>query len=224
MLLGSRIVRPAALAAVLIACAGAAVSAAATKHRLPGTAAGRALARHALITRAALGPGFTSSPAPRSVPQLRCPGFRPALPKVVQIGAAVSPTFSGGASGPFISQSAFAYANAAQQRRVWHRVITRGLLRCARESLQAGSSRGVQLRATSAALISPPRVTRQTAGYRVTGTATAADQVLDVDLDMLVVGRGTVITTIVITSFSEAPDAGLEARLARAALRRLPRP
>lgn len=201
------------------------MSAAATKHHgLPGTAAGRALARHALIIRAALGPGFTSSPAPRSVPQLRCPGFRPALPKVVQIGAAVSPTFSGGASGPFISQSAFAYGTAGEQGQVWHKVIARGLLRCVRESLQAGSSRGVRLRATSAAIISPPRVTRQTAGYRVTGTATAANQVIDVDLDMLVVGRDSVITTIAITSFSTPPSAGLEARLARAALRRLPRP
>jgi hypothetical protein len=214
----------AALGAALIACAAAAASAAAPKSpRLPGTAAGRALARHALISRSSLGAGFSESPAPRSLPDLTCAAFHPALPGVVKTGTAISPTFSGGDSGPFVSQSAYAFATAAQQAEVWHKVIARGLLRCVRDSLQAGTTRSVRLRATKAELLSAPRVTRQSAAYRVTGTATTTGQVVDVYLDMLVVGRGPVITTISITSFSDPVSSGFEAQLAGAALRRLPR-
>jgi hypothetical protein len=214
----------AVLGAALIACAAAAASAAAPKSpRLPGTAAGRALVQHALISRSSLGAGFSESPAPHSLPDLTCPAFHPGLPGVIKTGTAISPTFSGGGGGPFISQSAYAFATAAQQAEVWHKVIARGLLGCVRASLEAGSTRRVTLRATKADLMSAPPVTRQVAGYRVRGTASTTGQLLDVYLDMLVVGRGPVITTISITSFSDPASSAFEAKLARAALRRLPR-
>jgi hypothetical protein len=56
----------------------------------------------------------------------------------------------------------------------------------------------------------------------VQGTATSSGQTNDVYLDMIVVGRGRLITTISITSFSDPVDSGFERRLARAAAHRMP--
>jgi hypothetical protein len=222
-LLGSRIVRAVSPGAALIVCAAAAAAAATpTGHRLPGTAAGRALAQHALIRRSSLGSGFSATPAPHSLPDLTCPAFHPPLRGVVKIGTAVSPTFSGGQSGPFVSQAAYAFANHAQETTVWRKVIRRGLLRCVRDALEAGSSSRVQIKATAGSLLGSPRVSAQSAAYRARGTASMPDESVDVYLDMLVVGRGSVITTVAITSFSDPVARAFERMVAQAALKRLP--
>jgi hypothetical protein len=56
----------------------------------------------------------------------------------------------------------------------------------------------------------------------VTGTASTTAQKVTVYLDMIVVGHGTGVSQISLTTFSQPPRRSLELRLARLIARRLP--
>jgi hypothetical protein len=183
------------------------------------------VARHALLRRLDLGRAWSlQAPAPRRAPKLTCRGFSPRLPGVRAPAAAASATFERGPQGPFVSQTAYVYASAAQQRVVWRRVVTSRLLRCVAAALRAGSGGGTTFTLTSRRVMplhgvagTAPKVSR----YRVGGSASSGGQTLPVYLDELVLGRGAAITTLDVTSFTDPPADSLERRLVRLASPRL---
>jgi hypothetical protein len=185
------------------------------------TPAGRALARVALLRRADLGRGWTSTPAPRAVPSLTCPRFSPAVRSATEVGNAASPTFGRSSSGPFVSQAAYVYASAAQRAAVWRTVVRRPLVRCVAASLAGGSGNGVRFSVTGKRLLSLPRVGAPAAGYRASGTATSQGQSINVFLDVVVLGSDRTITAISISSFEQPVARALELRLARTVAGRL---
>lgn len=209
---------------------GAALSTALLTLALPSTAlaaiaqkptpAGRALAQHALVERGNLGRGWSqASAAPRKPPSLTCSGFNPPV-HAVEIGRAGSPTWQQSSSGPFVSETTYAYRSAAQELSAWSGVVRPNFVRCAAQALAAGSGRGVRFKVTRKQVLNLLGLAKS-ARYRISGTATASGQSVDVYLDQIVIGRGQVIGVLSVSSF-EAPVASrLELALARAALRRL---
>ncbi|MGH2884991.1 MAG: hypothetical protein ACRDPA_20190 [Solirubrobacteraceae bacterium] len=210
------------LAVLLAGAAGGAVAGGAggavTTHSTP---AGKALARHALLNRSDLGRRWTSMPAPRTVPGLTCPAFSPTLSGVVQTGAAISPTFQAGATGPFASQTAYAYANGSEEATVWRELARPHLLTCVAASLVRSASSGVHFKVNGKHLFTLPSLAVNAMGYRVTGTATVPNQTVDVYLDVLLLGGGTTVTELSFSSFVEPMARAVELRLARIVAGRL---
>ena len=180
------------------------------------------VARHALLRRPDLGRAWSlQAPAPRRAPKLTCHGFSPRLPGVRAPGAAASATFERGPHGPFVSQTAYVYASAAQQRVVWRRVVTSRLLRCVAAALRAGSGGGTAFTLTSRKVVSLHGTGGLVTRYRVSGSATNAGQTLPVFLDELVLGQRELITALDVSSFAQPPADSLERRLVRLASARL---
>jgi hypothetical protein len=180
-----------------------------------------ALARGALLRRSDLGSGWTGSPASRGVPALTCSRFDPSLAGVVEQGAAVSPTFNNGSSGPFVSAVAYAYQTRQQATTLWGLVARPGLGRCVADSLVHGSGHGVTFAVTNAGSLPLPGLKGRHAAYRATGTASTTLQTIDVYLDMVLLGRGQTVATVSISSFFAPPSRAFELKLARTVLRRL---
>jgi hypothetical protein len=212
-LTGRIVVAAVALAAVLVGTATGAVA----THPTP---AGMALARRALLSRSDLGRRWTSTPAPRTVPGLTCPAFSPGLSGVVQTGAAISPTFQASPTGPFASQTAYAYANASEEQTVWHEVARRGLLACVAASL-VRSTGGAHFAVTAKRLESLPGLPVHAIGYRVAGTASVPNQTVNVYLDVVLLGGGDAVTEMSFSSFLQPVARALELRLARLVAGRL---
>jgi hypothetical protein len=180
-----------------------------------------ALARQALLRRADLGRGWTSTPAPKTVPGITCRGFSPALAGIAQTGAAISPTFKQSQTGPFASQTAFAYATAGEEQVVWREVARPRLLTCVAASLARGSTGGVHFAVTGKHLLTLHSLPADAAGYRVTGTASVPNQTVNVYLDVLLLGGGQTVTELSFSSFAQPVARTLELRLARIVARRL---
>lgn len=194
-----------------------------TRAAFGAAGGGSQLANHALLTRAQLGSGWSvNSSPPRSVPPLRCGAFHPGTKGITRAGAAASPTYQQSASGPFVSQVAYAYASATQAQQVWGKVVRPALVRCVASALAQSSGSGVHFKVTGRKLLALPKQSVNVAGYRASGTATQSAQSIDVYLDMIVLGHGSVITAVSISSFQQPAGRALELRLARAAARRLP--
>ena len=204
------------LAAAEVGVGPAGASAGAAAHTTP---AGMAAARAALLRRADLGRRWSvQAPPPAKVPRLTCPAFDPVTKGAAQVGDAASPTFEATAGGPFVSEVAYAYATNGQEATVWRAVVRPGLLRCAKASLRAGGGGGVQFQVTGGRVL---RLPAPAAGYRVSGTASLPYQTIDVYLDLLVVGHGTMIATVVVSSFEQPPSSRLESRVLRTVAHRV---
>jgi hypothetical protein len=176
-------------------------------------------ARRAVLTRAALGHGWTvEAPAPRHAPTLTCRAFAPRPPGVRVRASVGSPTFQAGLQGPFLSQSVYLYGSATQERTVWRQVVIARLLRCAAARFAAGGSGyAVTSSHVSALRRSPGNITR----YRIAGTVSAGGQTLPAFLDELVLERGSLITVLDISSLDAPPSDSLERRLAGSAADKL---
>lgn len=184
------------------------------------TPAGNALARRLLLRRGDFGRGWTSTPAPKRAPGLTCPGFSPALSGVVQTGAAISPTFQAGSTGPFVSQTAYAYASASEEETVWRALARPHLLTCVAASLMR-STRSVHFSVRSKRVETLPRLPVHAVGYRVTGTASVPNQTVNVYLDVILLGGGTTVTELSVSSFFAPVGRAFELRLARTVARRV---
>lgn len=184
------------------------------------TTAGAAIAGRALIARRQLGHGWRATAAPARVPPITCPGFDPHVPAAVEIGAATTGRLFQTAAGPFVSQTAYAYATAAEATAVARHYLRRGLVTCIASSLTGGSTRQVKFRVRRRHGLAVPRLGLAARGYRVAGTATEPEQTVAVYLDAIVLARGQVVTELSLASFY-APPRRLELRLERLAARRL---
>jgi hypothetical protein len=202
---------PAAMLSAAIVAVVPAIALAAHHKPSPETL----LARKALLRTADLGTGWRSTAAPKQVPALTCPAFSPGLGMVPKPGAAASPTFMESANGPFVSQSAYVFPKDSQALTFWHRVVTHNLGKCVAGGLTASSTQTVTFKVSSTRSLPLPTIADRRAGYRVIGTAKTTAQEITVYLDMIVVGRGSGLSQISFTSFSQAPPRSLELRLAR---------
>jgi hypothetical protein len=205
--------RPAALAAAGLLVLAAPAMAASVPPALT--------ARQALLGRAELGRGWSvEAKPPARVPGLRCHAFSPLLSGVRERAAVASPTFKASSTGPFLSQSAYLYGDAAQERAVWRHVVVSGLLRCtAARFAAAGRAYAVTSSHVSALRGAGSAITR----YRIGGTVTGGGQTLPAFLDELVLGRASLITVLDVASLDAPASDSLERRVAALAAQRLRR-
>jgi hypothetical protein len=178
--------------------------------------------RAALLRRADLGRQWSlQAAAPKHAPPLTCHGFSPRLPGVSAPAAVASPTFARGLDGPFVSQTAYRYATAAQQHVVWRRVVVKRLLHCVAAALTAGGSGGARFTVASRKVLPLRGAGASVTRYRVGGSATSAGQTLPVFLDELVLGQRGLITALDVSTLMQPPADSLERRLVRLASARL---
>jgi hypothetical protein len=217
------------LCAMLLCAAGAttvlggwAGSAAGRAAGSAATAAGAQSARAVLLARSALGRSWSvSAPPPRRIPPLTCARFKPHLAGVSGTGAASSPTYAAGKSGPFFSQSAYSYASAAAESSIWHALARPGLLACIAGSVTGGSQDGVSFAVTAKRTLRLPKLQAPAAAYAVSATATSAEVQTDVYVVSIVLGYGRTISELTVTSFDQRQARMQALRLARIAAGRI---
>jgi len=209
----------------LLACALAlSALAAVAEAAVALTPAGARIAREALLGGHDLGRGWSvASPAPVSVPALSCPRFHPRTDAGLQSGAAASATFEDGPSGPFVAQTAYAFATIAERARVWRAVVRPALLGCVAEGLVGGAGEGVDFKVSAKRLLAPGKLAVAAAGFSVTGSATSNETPTDVYLDAVVLGHGQTITEISVSGFEEGQVRSEALRLARIVAGRIAR-
>jgi hypothetical protein len=209
---GRRATVPAAAAACLLALAGSAVAASSS-----GSAS--ATARRVLLGRSELGRGWSvEAPAPAHALRLTCRAFSPRLSGVRVRASVASPTLQQSSQGPFLSQAAYLYGAAGQERVVWRHVVISRLLRCAAATFAAG---GTSYAVTSSRVSALHRPGGTVTRYRIAGTVAGGGQTLPAYLDELVLGRGVLITVLDVSSFDAPASDRLESQLAGLALAKL---
>jgi hypothetical protein len=197
-------------------------TAAAGTPRTTHTATGMAAARQLLVTSRAFPAGWTTAAAATGFSGLTCPVFTPSTKGVVERGAATSPSYRAAAAGPFANQSAYVYASAAQASLFWRRVATPGIARCVAQSVTQASTTTVQFKVTGRRPIAAPSLGARTAAYRVTATVTTSGQTADAYVDLVLIGHGRAISALGFWGVNDPVPRALEARIARAAARRIP--
>src|SRR4051794_25984869 len=100
------------------------------------------VAKSTVLARSDLGKGWSGTASPQGGVAFACRGYSPSGAGIVETGAAASPTFSFGPTGPFLLQKTSVYRTVAQANTYWRRAVTSKLLACAVQTLQAVSARG----------------------------------------------------------------------------------
>ena len=200
------------LAPALVLLAFAPGAPARTTH----TPVGEALAREDLLRAHDLGRGWSvASPAPTRVPPLTCRRFSPRTDARLEIGAAASPTLQASTTGPFVAQTAYAFATGAAESLVWRTVVRPPLLACVAEGLAGGSGAGVAFKISAKRLLAVGKLAVAAAGFSVTASATSLEVPTDVYLEAVVLGHGRTITEISVSGFDQGEARSEVLRLAR---------
>ena len=208
----------AAVVGVLVALLTASV-ASADKEKIRMTAAGRAAARAAVVTRADVGPvagwsgGFRKPDLSGKMP---CTSFHPKQSDLVLIGAASSVWKHPGLE--LVSQ-AQVLASAKMVRLDWRRtVLAPQVMACLRSGLAKGLPASQKL--VSLRRLSFPRVATYTRAYQALIDVNGAGGTVRVVIDLVLFGRGQTEVTLSTTApLAAAPsikaaDVRLAARLA----------
>lgn len=190
--------------------------AAADKEKVQLTAAGRAAARAAVLTRADIGPasGWTGGARkPDLSSSMLCQSFQPKQSDLVLIGAAKSVWKHAGLE---IDSGAQVLKTPAMVRLDWQRtVLAPQVLPCLRSGLAKGLPASQRL--VSMQRIAFPRVATYTRAYRALIDVQAATGTVRVMVDLALIGRGRTEITLSTTAplLAAATVSPAEVRLAR---------
>jgi len=199
----------------------AVLAAAATTPAVHHTAGGTKAARTSLLRLSDLGKGWSGKASAQTGLRLNCSGHAVSGSGLVETGAAASPSFSYGKTGPFISQETSVFATGAQANAYWRRGVTQALANCVAQSLEAVSVKGVRVTLVSAKQIPIGAGLAHEAEFRVVGRLHTSANTLTNYFDVILLGRGKTITELTVSSFQSAVPASVEAGLARLVARRL---
>ncbi len=209
--------------ALSLAVAGTLLPTAATaaKPKTTITAAGAAAAERALIRPGDLGAGWSSGAKAPMAESLGCDTGAKLPAGVVEIGAADTPTFEQSGSGPFVSQAAFVYRTPGEALVLWRRVAGPAALSCLAKSAVSGGGQGVRLK-----VLGHQRLTRtvhgtRSSGYRIVVDLRTTAQEVKAYVDIVLLGRGALVSSLSFAAFSKPVPASLELATARAVASRL---
>jgi hypothetical protein len=182
------------LLALLVALAAPALGTAANRQpKHAYTAAGQALARKIVLTKADLPAGFTGKPSSSSTSTTpSCPGFKPDQSDLTEIGEAESPEFSGPAGVPYVSSQVSVFLNPAQAKKSFERVVRPGLTQCLSSFLTGSAPKGMTFSVTSQRLDPIKGLGDQAAAATLALTARQGTQVLRFVVQFHAVRKGAV--------------------------------
>jgi hypothetical protein len=184
------------------------------------TALGQATALSVLLKRSEIGQAWKATPAAKAGPSTACTGIRPNQSDLTETGYAQSADFSLGQSEQ-VSQSARVFATTAQASSSYSRTVTIALVDCLAKELEAASDKKSTVKVTGQYRLPFPKLTPNIAGFRVVAHAKTPDAKFDVYADILVMQRGSTVTTVTATGFGEPVAAPFEQGLARIVAKRL---
>ena len=179
------------------------------------TAAGTSAAKASLLTKTDLGSGWTATTTKGAGIEVSCSGHMPNGKGIVETGAAASPSFAGGSTGPFIVQETSVYKTSRQTSAYWQRAVNAGLVTCTRQALESITSKGIKVKIDSQGALKLQQVAPLTAGYRVVATLSSKTQkALKTYMDWIFVAKGNTLTQIEISDFTQPVPAKYEYALA----------
>jgi hypothetical protein len=194
---------------LLVALLAAGATAAPIKRH---TSADTSAAQASLLKSTDFTKGWTGTASTQNGVALSCNGHSVTGAGIVETGAAASPDFSAGQTGPFVSQNTSVYATPAQASTYWRRAVTPGLVTCAAQTLEALRSRGITVTITSQGKRSLSTTLAHTAAYRV--VAKVGKNKLTYYLDVVILGKGKTVTSLTIISIQAPTPVKVEAAFA----------
>jgi hypothetical protein len=195
--------------------AGVATAGPVMKHTDAGTRA----AQTSLLKSSDFGKGWKGTASPQIGVRLSCNGHSVSGAGIVEAGAAASPTFSYGSTGPFVSQTTSVYATSAEANTYWKRGVTPQLAACAADVLRALTARGIAVTITSQGKLPITTSLQHTAAYRAVGKV--GKNKLTYYVDVIVLGKGKALTALAIISIQNPTKATVEKALANLIASRL---
>jgi hypothetical protein len=199
--------------AASIAAPTAAAAPAPIRTHAPGDLA---RARAALLAKAELGKGWTSSGVSTRPQTLTCKRSAPSLDGLVETGTA-STTFRG-ASAQGVGQAVWVYRSSEQAQFLWARVVGKGLLRCLVDAARGAG--GLTVTRIASGELELPKVAERSVAYRLIVTAKAGGRTVTLYYDNLLLAAGRTVTQLTFGSTRPIP-AAVELSLARAVAKRL---
>lgn len=210
------------VAALLAGVLAGVASAAPGDPKLRHTAAGEVAAAKLLVRVADLGKGWKATPAPpASTGSSVCKGLRPNLSDLVERGRAIAPTFTLGQLAT-VTQSVRVFATRAQAATAWQRTDSLDLVLCLERQLRSATFAKATVKPVGRFRLDLGRPTAHTDGLRVVAAVSPTDEApFRVYADVLVLGRGTALTTVTFLGFVQPVNDALERRIARTLAQRL---
>jgi hypothetical protein len=203
---------PAVLLAAVLFAGSAAAAAPSAKHTTAGTTAAKA----SLLTLSDLGKSWTAGTTGTPGIHLSCKGWKPSGGGIVETGAAGSPSFASSQVGPFISQTTSVYGSRRQAFTYWGRAVRPGLATCVAQTVAAVEARGIHVKVLSQGKLPVSKVSDLTAGYRVVANLTSPGKTpRKLYFDVVLVGRGSTVSELSMTSFLAPVPAKVELALAK---------
>ena len=212
---------PVALLAAAALAGPAAAAAPSAKHTAGGTTAAKA----SLLTRSDLGSAWTAGATGTPGLHLSCTAWSPSGKGIVETGAAGSPSFADTQVGPFVSQTTSVYASPKQASAYWARAVQPGLVACVVQTVAAVEAQGIHVKVLSKGSLPVSKVSNLTAGYRVVANLTSPGKSpRKLYFDVVLVGRGSTLSEITMTSFVAPVPAKVESALAQLVASRIGAP
>jgi len=211
-----------AQAAALLAVLLAAGAATASPPKDAFTPAGKALAKSVSLRLSDLPAGWKTSASGGTGGDVTCATFNPNQSDLTRIGHAEANFASAdslGAAGSTVG----VFSSAAQAQTSWNRLVRPQLVRCLASIFKQGiSANSATATIRSTGRLSLPMTAPRRASYRIVSDVVTGGQTVRAWVDVLLQGRGSADTVILVTSVASPPSAVLEQRLAAAIAGRLP--
>jgi hypothetical protein len=183
------------------------------------TPAGSARARSTLLASSSFGTGWTAAPATASPNPVSCKAAPSNQSDLVQIGLAAR-SFTAGKDKQIV-QAVRVYKTAAQAARAWERTVTVGLLVCDEQRLEQSN---MHIKVTGQLRLPVAHVAPRTAAFRITAVSRSEDGKTITSrlyLDLLLVGRGNAISSVVFSAAGSPFAQSFEGTVARTVAQRL---
>jgi len=208
------------VAAAVAVAAGAGAAAAPPKDAF--TPAGKALAKSVTLRLSDLPAGWKTSASGNSTGDVTCATFKPDQSDLTRIGHAES-NFASADSLGAVGSTVGVFSSAAQAQTAWSRLVRPQLVGCLASLFKQGiSANSGTATIRSTGRLTVPMAAPRKAAYRIVSDVVTGGQSVRAWVDVLLQGRGSADTVILVTSVSSPPSAAVERKLAAAIAGRLP--
>jgi len=210
------------LAAVLLAGAVLAGTAAAAGPRHAYTAAGNAQARAAALALRDLPAGWKLEASGGGGGRFTCPGFEPNESDLTTVGHAER-SFASPDGLSSVQSIVGIYRTPDEGRTSWSRIVRPGIVKCLAKLFEQGAtSKTTTTKVMSSGKLSLPLDAPRKAAYRITADVLTQGQHIKAYFDVILQGGGAAQSVLLVGSVLTPPQSAFEWKLAGTASSRLP--